>query len=133
MLLYVCLVFGVIAVVLRKILWSPQIPKLLHTPYARPGKFDKKYFKPKCRLLLYLYSRRNIWVIGPWYHLKIIAAKIWLTWKLIKHPRILNVKDKNSDVYKKMGQLAPTEVEIAWEQPRPLKTMTVNFCIRSFG
>ncbi len=32
-----------------------------------------------------------------------------------------------------MGQLAPTEVEIAWEQPHPLKTMMVNFVFDRFA
>lgn len=27
-------------IVLRNLLRRPQTPKLLHTPYARPGKFD---------------------------------------------------------------------------------------------
>ena len=70
--------------------------------------------------------------IGPWYPLKIIAARIWLTWKLLKVRRVLNniiddeYKNVNSDGYKQIGKLAPTNVEIEWEQPHLLKTMTVQ-------
>ena len=64
--------------------------------------------------------------------MKIIAARIWLRWKLIKVRRVLNniIDDDynkvNSEGYNQIGKLAPTNVEIAWEQPHPLKTMTVK-------
>ena len=76
--------------------------------------------------------------LGPWYLFKIIAARIWLTWKLLKVRRVLNniiddeYKNVNSDGYKQIGKLAPTNVEIEWEQPHLLKTMTVQHIYQFF-
>uniref|UniRef100_A0A0N8BPI2 Phosphoenolpyruvate synthase n=1 Tax=Daphnia magna TaxID=35525 RepID=A0A0N8BPI2_9CRUS len=98
-LLFTALVFFTL---LRKLLWSPQVPDFLRSPYTQPG---------------------------PWYPLKIMAARVWLTWKLIKIPRVLNnvidreYDDVSSEGYKQIGKLAPTNVEMAWEQPHQLKTM----------
>jgi hypothetical protein len=64
--------------------------------------------------------------------LKIIAARIWLSRKLKKNPRVLNniIDDDYNKVdskgYNQIGRLVPTNVEIAWEQPHPLKLMTVK-------
>ncbi|XP_045028647.1 putative phosphoenolpyruvate synthase [Daphnia magna] len=98
-LLFTALVFFAL---LRKLLWSPQVPDFLRSPYTQPG---------------------------PWYPLKIMAARVWLTWKLIKIPRVLNnvidreYDDVSSEGYKQIGKLAPTNAEMAWEQPHQLKTM----------
>lgn len=70
-------------------------------------------------------------ILGPWYPLKIMAARVWLTWKLIKIPRVLNnvidreYDDVSSEGYTQIGKLAPTNAEMAWEQPHQLKTMIV--------
>lgn len=64
--------------------------------------------------------------------MKIIAARIWLSRKLKKNPRVLNniIDDDYNKVdskgYNQIGRLVPTNVEIAWEQPHPLKLMTVK-------
>lgn len=64
--------------------------------------------------------------------MKIIAARIWLSRKLKKNPRVLNniIDDDynkvDSNGYNQIGRLVPTNVEIAWEQPHPLKLMTVK-------
>ncbi len=70
--------------------------------------------------------------------MKIIAARIWLSWKLKKNPRVLsNIIDDvynkvNSKGYNQIGKLVPTNVEIAWEQPHPLKLMTVKIVFTKF-
>lgn len=125
-----CLTFATSAFVLfaflRKLLWSPQVPNFLRSPYTQPGKF----YCVHLRIVLCLVKCYSL-TIGPWYPLKIIAARVWLTWKLIKIPRVLsNVIDReyndvNSNGYNEIGKLVPTNVEIAWEQPHQLKTMLV--------
>uniref|UniRef100_A0A0P6DHG3 Phosphoenolpyruvate synthase n=1 Tax=Daphnia magna TaxID=35525 RepID=A0A0P6DHG3_9CRUS len=89
------LLFGgpILALVIRWMVKVPYRPKLLHTPYARPG---------------------------PWHYLKIISGRIWLAWKLVRHPRVLNVYDTTSKKYEKVGLVA-TELEKVWELPHELK------------
>ncbi|KAI9559139.1 hypothetical protein GHT06_015928 [Daphnia sinensis] len=89
------LLFGgpILALIIRSLVKVPYRPKLLHTPYARPG---------------------------PWHYLKIISGRIWLAWKLVRHPRVLNVYDTTSKKYEKVGLVA-TELEKVWELPHELK------------
>ncbi|KZS14607.1 Phosphoenolpyruvate synthase [Daphnia magna] len=94
------LLFGgpILALVIRWMVKVPYRPKLLHTPYARPG---------------------------PWHYLKIISGRIWLAWKLVRHPRVLNVYDTTSKKYEKVGLVA-TELEKVWELPHELKNREVS-------
>lgn len=63
-------------------------------------------------------------IIGPWHYLKIICGRIWLAWKLVRHPRVLNVYDTTSKKYEKVGLVA-TELEKVWELPHELKNREV--------
>ena len=63
-------------------------------------------------------------IIGPWHYLKIICGRIWLAWKLVRHPRVLNVYDTTSKKYEKIGLVA-TELEKVWELPHELKNREV--------
>lgn len=112
------LLFGgpILALVIRWMVKVPYRPKLLHTPYARPGN------------LSYVNSKSNInclSCLGPWHYLKIISGRIWLAWKLVRHPRVLNVYDTTSKKYEKVGLVA-TELEKVWELPHELKDREVS-------
>lgn len=89
------LLFGgpIVALIIRWFIKVPGRPKLLHTPYARPG---------------------------PWHVLKILTARVWLAWRLVRHPRVLNVYDPTSKKYEKLGIVA-TELEKTWELPHKLE------------
>lgn len=131
--LCMCLAFLIIFVVLFVLWWklfaSLDIPKSLRSSYTNPGKFTY------ANLIVSQYFRKFLIIkqkIGPWYLLKIIAARIWLSRKLKENPRVLNniIDDDYNKVdskgYNQIGRLVPTNVEIAWEQPHPLKLMTVK-------
>lgn len=69
-------------------------------------------------------SPNNLLCLGPWHYLKIISGRIWLAWKLVRHPRVLNVFDTTSKKYEKVGLVA-TELEEIWEMPHELKNREV--------
>ena len=62
---------------------------------------------------------------GPWHILKIIAGRIWLAWKHVKHPRVLNIFDVTSKKYEKVGIVAD-ELEKVWELPHLLQDREVH-------
>jgi len=88
------LLFGgpLIALLIRQFLRIPRRPKILHTPYARPG---------------------------PWHYSKLLVARVWLAYRLVRHPRVLNTFDMKSKKYDKLGVVA-TELEKYWELPKKL-------------
>lgn len=112
------LLFGgpILALIIRAMVKVPYRPKLLHTPYARPGKI---YYRFLCLNMLIL-----LFWSGPWHYLKIICGRIWLAWKLVRHPRVLNGYDTTSKKYEKIGLVA-TELEKVWELPHELKNREV--------
>jgi len=61
---------------------------------------------------------------GPWHYLKQISARIWLAWRMVRHPRELNVIDVNSKKYENMGLVA-TDLEKKWELPHELENREV--------
>lgn len=115
------LLFGgpILALILRRLLRVPYRPKLLHTPYARPGILHNFCINISFTLLFMFQCK-----IGPWHYLKIISGRIWLAWKLVRHPRVLNVFDTTSKKYEKVGLVA-TELEKLWELPHELKNREV--------
>lgn len=58
-----------------------------------------------------------------------MSGRIWLAWKLVRHPRVLNVFDTTSKKYEKVGLVA-TELERVWELPHELKNREVLISIQ---
>ena len=119
----------IIALIIRRLLRVPHRPKLLHTPYARPGNFPQTDFYQLFLSLCYFYYLNSnlfhcIVKIGPWNYLKQASARIWLSWKMVRHQRVLNVFDMTSKKYEKVGLVA-TELEKVWELPHELKNREV--------
>ena len=118
---YLLLVGSIIALIIRRLLRAPYKPEIFHSPYARPGSFKfekKKGFFKRIRIIFFflIYVDR---FTGPWHLMKLISARIWLTRKLVRHPRELNIINTMSKKYENVG-LVITDVENDWEQPKPL-------------
>lgn len=119
----------IVALIIRRLLRVPHRPKLLHTPYARPGNLPHAdfyhLFLSLLNILLLIFHLLYLVVkIGPWHYLKQATARIWLSWKMVRHPRVLNVFDMTSKKYEKIGLVA-TELEKVWEAPHELKNREV--------
>ena len=56
---------------------------------------------------------------GPWHYSKLLVARVWLAYRLVRHPRVLNTFDMKSKKYDKLGVVA-TELEKYWELPKKL-------------
>ena len=127
----------IVALIISRLTRVPHRPKLLHTPYARPGilTFPQIYVNFPFLLVLHtilLFYYTCCTFTGPWHYLKQATARLWLSWKMVRHPRVLNVFDLTSKKYEKIG-LVSTELEKVWELPHELKNREVsNICYISY-
>ena len=74
----------------------------------------------------------DIFSLGPWHVLKILTARIWLAWKMVRQPRVLNVYNTQSKDVSKIGVIA-TDLEKQWDLPHPLPNREVTFLLVLFG
>lgn len=70
-----------------------------------------------------IYCPNLFWILasfpGPWHYSKLLVARIWLAYRLVRHPRVLNTFDMKSKKYDKLGVVA-SELEKVWELPKKL-------------